>query len=207
VVLTVVAATVLALVGSSGAWHENPLLTALAGAAVGALAAFGTGSLQGRQQREHDRRARAAEWARQDAGAMATARQQRFDAALALATVAAQDAADAARSLRVLGFLLARAEPPDVAVADLPLRAMSVQDPELRSDLERVAELLATYRAGQESARAVALAQLRAQVPGLSALMAAEAAARAEDLTVLSTTGRAAANAEVEALRQGHVPG
>lgn len=186
-------------------WQDNPLLSGLAGGVVGALAALVTALLVGRQQRRHDRETRRAEWDRQDSLSRAAARQQRFDAALSLATVAAQDAADTARSLRVLDALLRVGGEPDAAVADLPLRAMSVQDPDLRADVERVAELLATYRVGQAAAAAAALADLRAAVPAIARDMAAEALARAEDLTVLSTTGRTAVHAEVEALRSGRL--
>jgi gas vesicle protein len=197
-----VAASVLAATATSGAWHQDPLVTAVVGAAVGAAAALGTGLLLGRQARRHDRRGRAAEWARQDAEAAAGAREERFEAALVVATVAARDTADTARTLRVLAALLQSPGEPDPATADLPLRSTSVQDPGVRADLERVAEALTTYRVGQPAARAAALAELRAAVPGLAELTAAEAAARAEDLTVLSTTGRAAVHAEVDALRR-----
>jgi len=200
------AAAVLSLAtgaGSSLSWQDNPLLSGLAGGVVGALAALVTALLVGRQQRRHDRQTRQAEWDRQDARSRAAARQQRFDAALSLATVAAQDAVDTARSLRVLDALLRVPGEPDAAAADLPVRAMSVQDPDLRAEVERVAGLLATYRVGQSAAAAAALAELRGAVPATAQDMAAEALGRAEDLTVLSTTGRSAVHAEVEALREG----
>lgn len=200
--LSAAAAAAASVPGSGTDWWDDPLVTAVVGAVVGAAAAFGTGLLLSRQARRHDKRARAADWARQDAGAAATARQQRFDAALAVAAVAAQDAADTSRTLRVIDALLQRPGEPDPATADLPLRSASVQDAGLRIGLERVAEALTSYRVGQPAARAAALADLRRLVPGLAQLMAAEAAARAEDLTVLSTSGRAAVHAEVDALRR-----
>lgn len=190
------------LATGSVAWHQDPLVTAVVGAVVGAAAALGTGLLLGRQARRHDRRVRAAEWARQEAEAAARGRQERFDAALATASVAAQETADTARTLRVLASVLEGTGEPDPATADLPLRSTSVQDPGLRVDIDRVAEALTRFRVGQSATRAAALADLRRVVPAIAELMAAEAAARAEDLTVLSTTGRAAVHAEVEALRR-----
>jgi len=179
-------------------FYENPILALV----LGAVLAYGASSLQSRQQRLHEMNQRAEDRARQAAYAQADGLILRFEQQFAEARQRAASTSSSARTFAVLAALLDEGGSPAPAIAGLPLFPDSLQDPDLRIQVEQIAELLEQYRNGQPVVRDHVLARLRDIVPRLVSDIADEAAAAEADVAALDTTGRATTLNDADRVRR-----
>ncbi len=183
-------------------WWQDPILTLL----FGAVLSFGIASRSGAVQRRHDRAQFDLERAVTQGQAKAVGSLARFQLRLELTERRARESSATLRSLRVLDTVLAESGTPSTTIADLPVYALSFDEPVVRERTETVATLLARYQVCPVASQAGVGLDLRTAVAAALPGVQISAGAQAKDAERLADSGRKLADADAELLENAGVP-
>jgi hypothetical protein len=180
---------------SSASLWQNPIITLIVGAVLGA----GGSWLVAADERRHAAAERALERAAELARAKSAGRLARFQIELDLAGQRASQTAATVRSLHVLDGVLDGTAHPSIDIAHLTVLPVAFEESDLAGRLEALATNLARYGVCPPADRAAVADQLRTQIAAVLPDAQLSAAAYRDTLDDLRVNGRKQAADDAEA--------